>query len=93
MPSSIGAAVLPKTELFLQVGRTRYQVQSFEQASKMFCAARDKSGLGASGIPFPLIVDQDGKTVGYVAYNGRVFAGSPQAWVPGTAILFDNRGS
>jgi hypothetical protein len=60
----------PAKMLFLQVGRKRYQVASFEQASAMFCLARDKSGNGASKIKSPLIVDENGSVIGHVSYNG-----------------------
>jgi hypothetical protein len=87
--------LLAKT-MFLQIGKRRYQVASFQQASQMFCAARDATNTrtcygGASKIKSPHIVDETGSVVGYVAYNGRVFAGEPKAWTSTTALLFDNR--
>ena len=48
-------------ELFLQVGRKRYQVASFAQASEMFCMARDKMGEGSSNTPTPELVDETGQ--------------------------------
>lgn len=72
--------------LFIQIGRKRYEVQSFEQASVMFCQARDKSGLGASGVKDPLIVDERGQTVAHVSYNGRVWPG--KSWQPGIQPLY-----
>jgi hypothetical protein len=83
--------MIPAKTMFLQIRRKRYEVASFQQASEMFCAARDKSALGASRIPSPLIVDGQGAVVGYVSYNGRVWPGTPQAWKPGVQPLFDNR--
>lgn len=77
--------------MFLQIGTRRYQVDSFRQASEMFCLARDKMGEGASKTPLPSIVDEAGKVLGHLAYNGRVFAGSPKGWTAQTPILFDNR--
>lgn len=81
-------ANLAKT-MFLQVGAHRYQVATFEQASQMFCAARDKNGEGASKTPSPLIVDDAGSVIAHVSYNGRVWAG--QSWAPDATPLFDNR--
>ena len=81
----------PTKTMFLQVGRKRYQVETFQQASEVFCAARDKSGNGASRTPSPLILDEHGGAIGYVSYNGRVWAGAPQAWLSGTQPLYDNR--
>ncbi len=81
----------PAKLMFLQIGRRRYQVASFEEASRMFCVAREKSGFGSSKIPSPNIVDERGEVIAYVAYNGRVFAGTPKAWNVSTPLLFDNR--
>lgn len=78
----------PAKIMFLQIGRKRYQVDSFKQASEMFCVARDKSGNGASRTPSPLIVDENGVAIGYVSYNGRVWLGAPQAWVPGAMPVY-----
>lgn len=81
--------------LFLQIGRTRYEVASLKQASEMFCKARDAMVMntvgGASCVPSPTIVDENGKAIGYVAYNGRVFAGTRKKWTSATPILFDNQ--
>lgn len=77
--------------LFIQIGAKRYQIASLQQASQMFEQARDASGLGASGIPSPLIVRQDGSTFGFVSYNGRVWAGSPQDARHDATPLYDNR--
>jgi len=77
--------------MFLQVGRKRYQVESFKQASEMFCAVRDKAGEGSSRTPTTLIVDEQGRVVGHVTYNGRVWAGLPTEWQVGTRPIYDNR--
>lgn len=61
--------------LTLTIGKRRYQVASIEEASRMFCAARDKSGFGASKTPKPLIYNADGSLLGHISYNGRVWAG------------------
>ena len=37
--------------MFLEIGRRRFQIASFEEASRMFCAARDKMGEGSSRTP------------------------------------------
>ena len=77
------------TTLFLQIGRKRFQIATFEEASRMFCAACDKAGEGASRTPMPLIVDERGDVIGHVSYNGRVWAGA--SYVPDTRPLYDNR--
>lgn len=82
---------LPVKSMFLQIGSRRYQVDSYRQASEMFCAVRDRMGEGASKTPSPHIVDESGAVIGYVAYNGRVFAGKSREWTSATPLLFDNR--
>jgi hypothetical protein len=85
---AVQAAAKP---LFLKVGRKLYEVASLKEASEKFCAARDASGEGASETPIPLIVHEDGTLVGYVSYNGRVWAGSPKdPYVAGRVPLYDN---
>lgn len=59
--------------MYLQIGRKRYHVASFKEASDKFCAARDASGNGASRTPSPLLVDDAGAVIGHVSYNGRVW--------------------
>lgn len=73
--------------MFLQIGERRYQVYSYEQASAMFCKARDVFGEGASKTPSPALVDQNGVAFGYVSYNGRVWAGEAKDWSNETATL------
>lgn len=85
------ATMLPSKTMFLQVGRKRYQVETFKRASEMFCAVRDKAGNGASRTPSPLIVDDVGGVIGHVSYNGRVWPGTPQGWQAGVQPLYDNR--
>jgi hypothetical protein len=65
----------PVETMFLQIGRTRYQVASLREASNKLCAARDASGMGASemGSQFK-VVNENGRKVATVSYNGRVWA-------------------
>lgn len=63
------------TTLTMQIGRKHYPVASLADASAKFCAARDKSGFGASRTPTPRIFEGD-KQIAYISYNGRVWAGS-----------------
>ena len=76
--------------VFVQIGRRRYEAASLADASRMFCAARDKSGHGASRTPTPLLYDRDGRLIGHVSYNGRVWAGRPQDWQPGAKPLVES---
>lgn len=79
--------------LFLQVGHLRTQIDSYAEASELFCATRDAYGEGASRTPTALLVYEDGRVVGHVSYNGRVWAGAPQSWTGDTALFYDNRDS
>lgn len=84
---------MTKTEvsapLFLEIGRTRYQVADLRDASEKFCAARDASGLGASDIPPVHVVTAAGERVARVSYNGRVWPAAE--WHVGQAPIYDNR--
>lgn len=75
------------TAYTVQVGRKRYPVPSLEMASAIFCAARDRSRYGSRRTPTPLIYDTADRLVGYVSYNGRVWAGHPHDWKPGDKPL------
>jgi hypothetical protein len=77
----------PTRTMFLQIGRKRFQIASFEEASRTFCAARDKAGEGASRTPSPKIVDERGEIIAHVSYNGRVWAGA--TYVSGGVPLYD----
>lgn len=79
----------PTKTMFLEIGRKRFQIASFEEASRMFCLARDKAGEGASRTPSPMIVDEQGAVIGHVSYNGRVWAGA--FYVSGKQPLYDDR--
>lgn len=67
-------AKLPQ-ELFLQVGRKRYQVASIAEAVAMHNEARDASEHGASKFPRVTIVNANGTHLYGISYNGRVWDG------------------
>lgn len=69
----VAAPALRPQELFLQIGRKRYQVASVDEAVAKYTAARDASGLGASQMPRVTIVDAQGDHLYSVSYNGRVW--------------------
>lgn len=78
--------------LTIHLGGRTYPVASLAEASRMFCAARDaaqfarRGGGGASRTPTPMLYEGD-RLVGYVSYNGRVWAGHPHDWQPGMKPL------
>lgn len=67
-----------------------YPVADYAEASAIYCRARDASGQGQSTFRSAAIYVRDAQ-VAYVAYNGRVFAGTAQAWTSATPLLFDSR--
>lgn len=62
-------------ELFLQIGRKRYQVASIEEAVAMHNQARDAAEHGASKMPRVTIVNAHGTHLYGISYNGRVWDG------------------
>lgn len=78
-----------KASLTIRVGRKAYPIADYAEASRLFCAARDKAGTGGRDTPTPLIFEGD-RQVAYVSYNGRVWAGDPRDWQPGRKPLYDN---
>lgn len=88
-PRSAAPRAHASNSMFLQVGSNAYEITSFEQASRMFCAARDKYGEGAARTPTPVIRDHAGSAIAHVSYNGRVWPGS--VWTPDATPLYDNR--
>lgn len=73
--------------IFLQIGTRRIEVDSYAQASELFCAARDAYGEGASKTPEALLVREDGTQIGHVSYNGRVWSGTISNW-PNNALFY-----
>lgn len=85
---------LPATPLFLQIAATRVAFPGAEQASRMYRETIERYDRltgrgGASTVPSCHIVTNDGTIVGYVSYNGKVWAGDPRNWQSGAAALFD----
>jgi len=77
------------------VGPSKVRIESYQQASTMFEAARDEAmrrGLTPSDVPSPLILDSVGHILGYVSWNGRVWPGMPRdPFDAARKPLYDNR--
>ena len=89
-------AAIPAGPLFLAIGKRRWRVRSFEDASRKFLATLERAGgFGVAGgtlrVPTPTIVARGGRVVGYVARNGCVWAGRPRDWHEATPLLYDSR--
>ena len=65
------------TGLTASCGKRRFAVESWEQVSRAYRLAISATGLGASDTPRCLIRDSSGRTIAYVSYHGRVWAGHP----------------
>ena len=77
--------------LTMRLGRKVHKIESFAHASRLYCAERDRRGVGASRMHAAPITDPDGSTVAYVSYNGRVWQGEPREWTPDTTMLYESR--
>lgn len=47
------AKTAPAQQIVLKIGRRSYPVADYAEASRMYCAARDRAGTGASRTPMP----------------------------------------
>jgi hypothetical protein len=72
----VAPPALQPQQLFLQIGRRRYQVASIAEAVEMHNRARDAAEHGASGMPRVTIVDAHGTHLYGISYNGRVWDGN-----------------
>lgn len=89
----VAAPKLATQELFLQIGRKRYQVASIAEAVAMHNKARDASEHGASQFPRVTIVNAHGTHLYGISYNGRVWDGdkpmdgmSSEQWVSHASV-------
>ena len=76
--------------MVVKFGKTRISVASVAEASAVYSAARDAAGLGASRWPCGVVTAQ-GKTIGHISYNGRVWAKPSKQWSVGDLPIYDNR--
>lgn len=58
----------------------RFPVQDIVEASRLVEAVRDRSGAGASEMGGEFPIYEDGRMIGYVSYNGKVWRGDPERW-------------
>jgi hypothetical protein len=70
------------TQLYVKLNRKYYPVASLAEASEKYTGAIREVGAGISRIPSsyaaPLIIDDAGNIIDHIAYNGRIFRGTPQ---------------
>ncbi len=79
-----------KQSMFVHFAGNKYPVESLKDASEKWESVRDLTGIGASTMPTsPLVKDGAGKILGYIAYNGRIFAG--ESGTNTYEVLYDNR--
>jgi hypothetical protein len=49
----------------------------------------EENGMGSSNAPFPTVYEDNGKRVGCLSYNGRVWPKSMKNWTPGDLPIYD----
>ena len=76
--------------LYLRIEGRQWPVSSLKEASELYCAARDRSGFGASEMPPVVLVDQHGTQRFYISYNGRVWHGHHRDYAPRQIPAYDN---
>jgi hypothetical protein len=61
------------------------EVQFADQASKLFCAYRDRFNLGASDLEDGCgdVIDGRGEIVARISYNGRIWGSRGEPFNPG----------
>lgn len=78
------------------IRRVQYGADSLQLLSQIYCMARDVSGEGCSTFR-PVNVSMDGKEIGHISYNGRVWDQPLHdgLWMPPcldtSALIYDNR--
>jgi hypothetical protein len=87
---------LIKNPVAVRVGKTVYPFVSFADASIRFEAARDAvffDGGSSADIPRVDLLDESGKSVGYISQNGRVWIGNRKDWKQNVAVYEPRRES
>ncbi len=82
-----GDLTLASGDLFVDVGGGPLPYLGAVHASRAFRHTIDQMGLGASQTPPCRIVDGGGKVVGWISYNGRVWAG--EGYCANAVPIFD----
>lgn len=75
-------------EYIVVISGKEYPATSLQDASDRYLLAIQTLDIGDSETPAGLIY-KDGKLIGHLAYNGRIFEGSPEDWTSDTKILYD----
>lgn len=82
--------VVATTDFFsVGIGRRTFPFTTCEEVSAAYRDTIERLDLGASRTPQCSIFDASGNQVGYVSYNGRVWAGTQREWQPHGTPLFD----
>lgn len=67
--------------------RGTWDVESFQEASEVYCKLRDLSGEGYSTFRAGILVSDDRTKKWRVSYNGRIWAGTRHQ--PGVPAVYD----
>lgn len=79
---------VPAAPWAIRIAGRAWPVLSLAEASAIYRAARDAYGEGVSSMPRADVL-RYGIHYGYISYNGRVWYGRPESWVPGAAPVYD----
>ena len=86
---------LPERVQFLTVvvdGRPIGRVRTLQEASQKAEEARELGDATMDDWPTMELVDESGKVIGNVSYNGVVWPGREKDWTPGAVPLYDTKG-
>lgn len=72
----------------VRVGKRQFPFTSYAHVSAAYRGTIDRLGIGGSETPPCLLIGANGSTVGYVSYNGRVWAGDPRNWISGKEPVY-----
>lgn len=76
----------------ITIGSKLIPFTSIEEASAAYVKFIDARGWGSSQAPMCRIWNAASEQVGYVSYNGKVWAGSQEDWHPDAAPIFNPYG-
>jgi hypothetical protein len=71
----------------VKIGSRVFPFTSHEDVSAAYRGTIDALGLGGSATPSCHLLDGNGRKIGYVSYNGKVWSGD---WDAGTAVCLYN---
>ena len=72
----------------LTIGSETHTFDTLPEVSAFWCALREHHGWRSSTAPDNIVYEGD-KFIGYVSFNGRIWAGFSRDWRPGDKPIYD----